>query len=96
MSMFSGKSVEKEVKQILNIPEYMKIAYAVRLGYPTSAPAKHLRVRRNIENFTYHNRFGSKLIWRENKGGGERSLGEYIEHLIRGKLAKIALKKFGW
>jgi hypothetical protein len=28
------------------------------------------------------------------KGGAERSLGEYIEHLIRGKLSEIAFKKF--
>jgi hypothetical protein len=28
------------------------------------------------------------------KGGAERLLGEYLEHLIRGKLSEIALKKF--
>ena len=60
MSTFSGKYVEKEVKRILDIPEYMKIAFAVCMGYPISAPTKYLRVRRDVEEFTHHNRFGNK------------------------------------
>jgi len=60
MSTFSGELVEKEVKKILNIPEYMKIAFAVRVGYPISAPAKYLRVRRDLKDFVHHNRFGQK------------------------------------
>lgn len=55
----SANDVEKGVKRILNIPKYMKIAFAVRLGYPVSAPAKHPRVRRDVEAFTHHNRFGN-------------------------------------
>ena len=35
LSVFSGNPVEKEVKRILNIPEYMKTAYVFRLGYPS-------------------------------------------------------------
>jgi len=34
MSVFSGTSVEEEVKRMLAIPNYMKIAFAARLGYP--------------------------------------------------------------
>ena len=34
MSVFSGNAVEPQVKQILAIPEHMKIAFAARLGYP--------------------------------------------------------------
>jgi nitroreductase len=60
LSVFSGEAVEKEVKRILNIPEYMKIAFATRLGYPISKPGKHLRVRRDIETLTHHNAFGNK------------------------------------
>lgn len=60
MSVFSADPVEKEVKRIFNIPEYMKIAFASRLGYPLSTPAKYLRVRRDVEDFTHHNRFGNK------------------------------------
>jgi hypothetical protein len=41
----------------------MKVAFAFRIGHPVSKPAKHLRVRRDLEMFTYHNRF-------ENKGFG--------------------------
>jgi nitroreductase len=60
LSAFSGNAVEKQVKQILKIPEYMKVAFAFRIGYPVSKPAKRLRVRRDVEMFTYHNRFGNK------------------------------------
>jgi len=60
LSVFSGDAVEKEVKQILNVPEYMKIAFAMRLGYPVSRPVKHPRVRRDIEMFTHHNGFRNK------------------------------------
>jgi len=57
MSAFSADSMENEVKRVLNIPKDMKIAYACRLGYPLFAPATYLRVRRDVEDFTYHNRF---------------------------------------
>lgn len=60
MSVFSGDSVEDEVKKILQIPEYMKIAYAVRLGYPVSKPPELLRVRREIVDLAHHNQFGNK------------------------------------
>ena len=52
-------SVEKDLKQILGVPEGLKIAYTIRLGYPT-VPVKGLRVRREIEDFTHHNKYGSK------------------------------------
>jgi nitroreductase len=57
MSVFGGDSVESEVKKILEIPEYMKIAHAIRLGYPISGPSKFLRVRRDINGFIHYNRF---------------------------------------
>ena len=62
MSVFGGNSVEQEVKKILEIPEYMRIAYAVRLGYPVSKPSKLLRVRRDIDGFAYYNRFGKGSV----------------------------------
>lgn len=58
VSAFGWGSVEDEVKRALKIPESMKIAYAVRLGYPASEPQKYLRVCQDIEGFTYHDRFG--------------------------------------
>jgi nitroreductase len=60
LSVFSGIPVEKEVKKILNIPEFMKIAFAARVGYPRSALANYLRVRRDVKDFMHHNRFGNK------------------------------------
>ncbi|HXX87323.1 MAG TPA: nitroreductase family protein, partial [Candidatus Acidoferrum sp.] len=57
LSVFSGETVERDVKQVLHIPEYMKIAFAARLGYPASKPAKHPRVRRDVEMFVHYNKF---------------------------------------
>lgn len=48
------------VKDILAIPEHLRVAFAVRLGYPAREPAGYLRVRRNVEDFTYYNRYGMK------------------------------------
>lgn len=62
MSVFGAEAIEKEIKQILNIPKYLKIAFASRLGYPSSKVSKYLRVRRNVEDFTHHNKFGSKYL----------------------------------
>jgi len=60
ISSLSSDTVEKEVKGILHIPENLKIAFSCRLGYPISIPAKYLRVRRDIKDFTSYNKFGSK------------------------------------
>ena len=59
LSAFAAPPVESEIKKLLGFPEYMKIAYTCRIGYPTSA-AKYFRVRRDIEDFTHHNQFGNK------------------------------------
>lgn len=61
LSSFATAPVETEIKRLLGVPEYMKIAYTCRLGYPVAA-TKYLRVRRDIEDFAHHNRFGSKGI----------------------------------
>lgn len=45
--------------------------------------------------FSIYTYLTGKIVKRDlYKGGAERSLGEYTEHLIRGKLAEIAFKKF--
>jgi nitroreductase len=62
MSVFGAETAAKEIKQILNVPGYMKIAFAVRLGYPNSKGSKYLRIRRNVEDFTHHNKFGNKYL----------------------------------
>lgn len=60
MSVFSGELVEMSVKRLLSIPEHMKIAYAIRLGYPLGKPAKYLRVRRDMDGMAHHNRYGAR------------------------------------
>ena len=61
VSALSGDlAVETEVKRILNIPDGLKIAFGVRVGYPASSLGRYPRVRRNLEDFTHRNRFGSK------------------------------------
>jgi len=64
MSVFGDyRGVGEEVKRILGIPDYMKISFACRLGYPASAPArKSLRVRRDVGTFAHHNRFGNAWL----------------------------------
>jgi nitroreductase len=59
-SLGSGPT-QKEVKRILGIPKKLKIAFTFRLGYPVSHPDRYLRVRRDIPDFTHHNRFGRRL-----------------------------------
>jgi nitroreductase len=62
ISALASGTVEKEVKRILAVPEHLKIAFTVRLGY-ASVPSPHnLRVRRDIEDFSHHNHFGNKGI----------------------------------
>jgi nitroreductase len=60
VSALGSGHTEKEVKKILGIPKYLKIAFTFRLGYPVSNPGKYLRIRRDMEDFTHHNRFGRR------------------------------------
>ena len=62
ISALSNGQVENEVKRILAVPESLKIAFSVRLGYAATKPARSLRVRRDIEDFSHHNHFGNKGI----------------------------------
>jgi nitroreductase len=60
VSSLSSGTAENEVKSILNIPRNLNIAFPCRLGYPVSTPAKHLRVRRDIKDFTFFNKYDRK------------------------------------
>jgi nitroreductase len=63
MQIVSGFAEEPgagEIKRILNIPEHMNIAFAVRLGYPVSKPTGYLRVRRDIDGFVHNNKYRNK------------------------------------
>jgi nitroreductase len=59
LSSFAAPPVEKQIKQVLGVPEQLKIAYTCRLGYPDGS-AKYLRVRRDIKDFVHYNRFDNK------------------------------------
>jgi nitroreductase len=57
VSSLGSGSMEKEVKRILGIPKRLRIAFTFRLGYPAAKPETYLRVRRDIQDFTHHNRY---------------------------------------
>ena len=59
VSSMSAPQVAREIKNILDIPEPLQIAFACRLGYPAVPQGKYLRVRRDIEDFAHRNRFGA-------------------------------------
>ncbi len=59
-SVLSSPSIEREVRRLVELPEPLKIGFAVRLGYPKK-PAGYLRVRRDLADFTHRNRYGRKL-----------------------------------
>lgn len=61
ISSLNVPPVEKEIRKLLNIPLNLRIAFGVRLGYPIGT-VNYFRVRREIEDFTHHNRFDSKSL----------------------------------
>jgi len=60
MSVFGGEKVARDVKRALGVPACLKIAYAIRLGYPVRPSNKYLRVRRDAEWIVHHNSYGNK------------------------------------
>jgi nitroreductase len=64
LSEFGEDPIDKEVKQILKIPNNMDIAYAVRLGYPKNKNnnkyVRNVRIRRDLSDFTHKNIYGEK------------------------------------
>ncbi len=61
VSSLSDGPFEKGIKQLLNIPKNLVIAYSFRLGYGVDNN-NYIRVRRDVEDFTYHNKYGEKGI----------------------------------
>jgi len=59
VSSLSEGAFEKKIKEMMNIPDKLKIAYSFRLGYAIST-YKYTRVRRDVEDFTHHNKYGAK------------------------------------
>ncbi len=62
VSALGSGPVETQVKRILAVPEPLRIAFSVRLGYALQPPPHNLRVRRDIEDFSHHNNFGTRGI----------------------------------
>jgi len=64
LTVFRDGPVERQVKNILQVPSRMKIAFACILGYPAAPPPNYLRVRRDLEEFIHDKRFGRKdIVW---------------------------------
>jgi nitroreductase len=59
LSAFSAPPVEMEIKKLLEVPDFMKIAFTCRVGYPSNA-SKYFRVRRDVEDFAHKNKYGNK------------------------------------
>lgn len=57
VSSLSSGPMEKGIKKLMNIPKNLTIAYSFRLGYALK-PYKYIRIRREVEDFTYHNQYG--------------------------------------
>ena len=58
LQIVSSLSSDGEVRRILAVPKDRVIAFSCRLGYPARPPAERLRVRRDVEDFTHHDRYG--------------------------------------
>ena len=57
LSSLSAATVEEKVKNILNIPEKLNIAFTCRLGYPKAEAPRYVRVRRDVQDFVHHNKW---------------------------------------
>jgi len=58
LSALSAQAAEDDLQRLLEAPSFMKVALALRLGYPQPPPGRYLRVRREVRDFTHHNRYG--------------------------------------
>ena len=57
VSSLSNGPMAAGIKKMLSIPESLQIAYSFRLGYAVQ-PYEYIRVRRDIEDFVHHNKYG--------------------------------------
>lgn len=62
VSSFGEEPLATALKELLQIPAALKVVYAIQLGYPPdgAAAGAYLRVRRDLPDFTHHNRFGNQ------------------------------------
>ena len=60
ISSLGEEPVETEIKNILQIPKGLRIAFGARLGYPPSKSSRYLRVRRDVNEIAHHNQYGHR------------------------------------
>jgi nitroreductase len=60
VSALGNRLVDKEIKEILEIPVQLRVALAFRIGHTEMDSGKHATVRRDIEDFTYYNSYGRR------------------------------------
>lgn len=60
MSGFGADAVRSALREMLDIPEHLALGFARKQGYPARPPASYRRVRREVESFTHHNRYGNR------------------------------------
>jgi nitroreductase len=59
---FGEPLIEGEVKRVLGVPKEMRIAYGLRLGYLVGGRDCSPQVRRGLDAFAHHNRYGSRSL----------------------------------
>ena len=57
VSAVAAKPVADKIKEILDIPSSLKIAVGCCLGYPANDSPNEIRVHRDVEDFTFFNRY---------------------------------------
>jgi len=61
LSSFGAASVQRELGPMLRLPDNRSIAFACRLGFPKAPATGSLRVRREVPEFVYRNRYGESF-----------------------------------
>ncbi len=55
LTVVSDGPVEQKLKDILHVPDHMKIAFAGSIGYSADPSATYTRVRRDLSDLVHHN-----------------------------------------
>jgi nitroreductase len=57
LTVVSDGPVEQKLKDILNVPAQMKVAFACSIGYAADPLSSYTRVRRDLQEFVHYNKF---------------------------------------
>jgi len=57
LTVVSDGPVEQKLKDLLQVPAHMKIAFACSIGYAADPSASYTRVRRDLNDFVHYNNF---------------------------------------